>query len=396
MRAQMNILFICPSEYWSTVERTALRDCKLLKEEGHNVFLYCLQDSYLDLQAKKHQLKTIPHPGRFSTSFMRWRKLGHLTEIFDKYKIEIVQCYDIHMLWPVSFYLRNRPLMSLIFSHNVEIQKNYRQVWYRPLVTRIDVTLIPNREMVESVVGALGVPPHKVEDCGLGVGEERLYEEQDSNPDHGHFLANFSDDWLMGCYIGAHEKKIKFLYPLFHALKVLKRQRPLGRTCKLVLISDKPWDQSLIYPELRNYLVDNGLDQDVLFESKTPVIKLQRWMDLWVGVRSFEAIEDYTVTALLGGLPVVLTRSTTSMELIRQNPGVGHTYKRYDSRELRVKIADILENREDFTKKIENSYERLKEQFGVETYKDKLIKIFSKSLSKRLRFYRKKKLSGRV
>jgi threonyl-tRNA synthetase len=59
-------------------------------------------------------------------------------------------------------------------------------------------------------------------------------------------------------------------------------------------------------------------------------------------------------------------------------------------------VTDILERREEFTQKIENSYEKLKEQFGVETYKDQLIKIFSKSLTKRLRFYRKKKLSGRV
>lgn len=388
----MNILFICPSEYWSTIERTALRDCKLLKQQGHQAYLYCLQDSFLDIKAREAGLKIIPHHGKLSTSVIRWKKLAHLSNLIQDFNIQIVQCYDIHMLWPVSYFLRNKPLIPLIFSHNVEVQKIYRQMWYRPLISRIDVTLIPNREMLEGVVGSLGMAAHKIENCGLGVGEEKLGQRLTENSEYGHFLENFQDHWLFACYVGAHETSIGFLQPIFEALKVLNQLRPQGKACKLVLISDKPWDQTLIYPELRTELIDAELDQDVLFESKTSVIRLQQWIDLWIGLRSYEAIEDYTVTALLGGVPVVLTRSTTSVELLRLNQALGRTYKKNDSRELRTKILEILENMERNQKQIQNSYEKLKELFGIETYRDQLLNIFQKSLQKRARFYRRKKL----
>lgn len=387
----MNILIVCPSEYWSTIERTALRDCKLLKDAGHQTYLYCLQDSFLDIKAREAGVKIIPHHGKLSTSVMRWKKLSHLSKLIDDFSIQIVQCYDIHMLWPVSYFLRNKPLIPLIFSYNVEVQKVYRQMWYRPLISRIDVTLIPNREMLEGVVGSLGIAPHKIEDCGLGVGEEKLGLRSLTQGESGHFLENFRDDWLFGSYVGAHESDIRFLRPIFEALKVLNEIKPQGKSCKLVLISDKPWDQTLIYPELRTELIDSGLDQDVLFESKTSVIRLQQWMDLWIGLRTYEAIEDYTVSALLGGVPVVLTRSTTSVELLRPNQALGRTYKKNDSRELRTKILHILANYEYAQQNIQSSYDHLKELFGIETYRDQLLAIFKKSLQKRARFYRRKK-----
>ncbi len=388
MDRKYNIILICPSEYWSTIERTALRDGKILTSEGHQVFYYLLQDSHLDLKVKSYGMKAFYHQGRMSTSLLQWTRLRSIPTIIEQNEIEIVQCYDLHMLWPISFFLRKKSLVPLIFSHNVEIQKVYHNFWYRPLIARIDMTLLPNKEMIEGVVGSLRIPAHKIDFCGLGVGEERLYEEETNQPTSGHFLENFNEDWLLGCYVGAHEDNIEYLKPLFQALAVLREQRPNDRGVKLVLISDKAWDQHLLTTEIGNYLVDTGLDQDVLFESKTPVIKVQRWMDLWIGLRSFEAIEDYTVTSLLGGIPVVMTRSTASIELLRQYPKIAETYKRNDSRELRCKIMDLMSNFKDSQKALKMAYSDLVKQFGVTTYKEQLLHVYDKSVEKRSRFYR--------
>lgn len=384
------IVLACPSEYWSTIERTALRDAKLLKDEGHDITLYCLQDTFLDIRARALGIDTKYHPGKLSTSLLKWPKLKPLTQYIKDHNVDIVQCYDIHLLWPLSFHLRNFDLVSFIFSHNVEIQKMYSYVWYRPLIKRIDVALLPSREMLEGVVGSLGIPAHKIDYCGLGVASENTTNDSLEKAADHHFLENYKEDWIIGCYVGAHETKIDFLIPVLNCLKVLIQQRPEGLGVKLVLSSDKPWDQHLISSDLGNYLVDTGLDQDVLFESKTPVSKLQPWVDVWVGVRSFEAIEDYMITALLRGRPIVMTRSTATMELLRRRIQLGYTYKRNDSRELRNKLLKIFQDYDDYQSSIERSRAELLDEFGVETYKEKLMEVYQKSLSKRSRFYRHK------
>lgn len=391
MKQALNILLVCPSEEWSTIERTALRDAKVLKDEGHHVFLYCLQESYLDVRAKRLDIKLFYHSGKLSTSVLQWRKLQLIPKIMDQHEIHLVQCYDIHLLWPVSFFLRKHQLIPLVFSHNVEFQKIYKHWWYQPLIRRIDTTLLPSREMQESVVGSLGIPPHKIDYCGLGVAAERFNGDGQANTtaQSGHFLENFKEDWKIGCYVGSHEQSLDFLLPLFHALRVLVEGRPEGRGVKLVLVSDKPWEQHLLGDELGHFLVDMGLDQNVLFESKIPVTKLQRWLDLWVGVRSFEAIDDYMVTALLAGLPVVVTRGTATMELLRRQPRLGSTYKRGDARELRRKIEVILGAYDSYRDAIAATSEELLNEFGLETYREQLLSVYEKSLLKRSRFYRR-------
>jgi hypothetical protein len=386
----LGVLLVCPSEYWSTIERTALRDAKILHEQGHDVYLYCLQDSFLDLKAKNLGITTIYHSGRISTSIFKWPTFKQIPTLIDQHELKIVQCYDVHLLWPIAFFLRKRSLVSLVFSHNVEISKLYRQFWYKPLIKRIDTTLLPSREMREGVVGSLGISTHKIDYCGLGVADEKFQEESTSN--QGHFLKNFSEDWKLGCYVGAHEKSIDFLLPVFHALKVLVEKRPCSKGVKCVLISDKPWDEHLIRHEIGHYLVDSGLDQHVLFESKTPVVVLQRYLDLWIGVRSFEAIDDYMITALLSAVPVVMTRSTATMEILRRRPLLGYTYMRGDARELRSKISVILDNYESIKSGMTNEIPELMLEFGLETYREQLIHVFDKSLNKRLRFFARKKL----
>jgi glycosyltransferase involved in cell wall biosynthesis len=391
-RSTFNILLACPSEYWSTIERTVLRDAKLLTEDGHKVTLYCLQDSYLDSHAKPLGIELRYHPGKLSTSVLKWPKLFPLSTYIDQCEIDIVQCYDIHLLWPLSFILRKFDLVTCIFNHNVEIQKIYSHVWYKPLIRRIDTALLPSREMLEGVVGSLGIPAHKIDFCGLGVAEEQELPVSPLNGQERHFLENYKEDWILGCYVGAHETKLDFLLPVLHCLRVLVALRPEGLGVKLVLSSEKPWDQHLLSNDLGHYLVDAGLDQHVLFESKTPVKDLQPWVDVWVGVRSFEAIEDYMITALLAGKPVVMTRSTATMELLRRRIQLGHTYKRNDSRDLRNQLEKIFHSYDTYTLSIKRSRAELLEEFGVETYKQKLLEVYQKGQAKRSRFYRRKAL----
>lgn len=386
----LGVLLVCPSEYWSTIERTALRDAKILHEEGHDVHLYCLQDSFLDIKAKVLGIRTVYHSGRLSTSIFKWRTFYQIPQLIDQHELKIVQCYDVHLLWPLAFFLRKRSLVSLVFSHNVEISKLYRQLWYRPLIKRIDTTLLPSREMREGVVGSLGISSHKIDYCGLGVADEKFQEVLTEK--QGHFLNNFSEDWKLGCYVGAHEKSIDFLLPVFHALKVLVEKKPQGKGVKCVLISDKAWDEHLIRHDIGHYLVDTGLDQHVLFESKTPVVVLQRYLDLWIGVRSFEAIDDYMITALLSAVPVIMPRSTATMEILRRSPLLGYTYKRSDARELRTKISVTLENYEKIKSGMTQEIPELMQEFGLETYREQLVHVFEKSLSKRMRFFGRKKL----
>ena len=68
-KEQQNILYVCLGSTWGTRERMAIKDCKISKEIGHNVFLYCLRDSIIHMKAKSLGIDCLFHSGGLSFIF---------------------------------------------------------------------------------------------------------------------------------------------------------------------------------------------------------------------------------------------------------------------------------------------------------------------------------------
>jgi glycosyltransferase involved in cell wall biosynthesis len=375
---KQNFLFVCPSETWGSRERMALRDCLIAREIGHDVFLYCLKDSLLHIYAKEHRIDCIFHHGKIRTKLYRWHKLSLIKQYIKRLDINLVHCYDLNFLWPICFFLRRNPKVPLIFTFGHEVQKFYKQFWVRPLISRLDLGILPIKEMMDSVRSHIDIPLRKIHFCGLGLYDPKKFKLEMTTIEKDHFV--------VGTSVGGFEKDLATLKPILHAIQGLNAKKLAGKCIKLILVSQKNWKESLIFPELREFVNANNLAGDVVFETSTDMLKAQSEVDVWVGCPTEEPIEDYTIMAMLSGKPIISPRTAAFMELIREYGQVGEAYKSGDTRELRVKVEKILLNLDKFRSHIKSNRDLLRRYYALDLYKNQLLSHYERMLNRRFRY----------
>ena len=152
-----SFLFVCLSYKWGERERKVISDILCAIEAGASVHLYVLRDSSLAIKAKELNIPVTYHQGAISISFIKWRKLKTIRKLMTNYSVDVVHCYSINVLWPLSYFLKSKPLIPLILSLVKPLRKSYRSFWYRPLSRRIDQVLVTHQDLSENVYGFLGI-----------------------------------------------------------------------------------------------------------------------------------------------------------------------------------------------------------------------------------------------
>ena len=378
------IFFLGLSFRWGSLERMILKDCLLARDAGAKVYLYCYKNSLLEERAMAEGITTIHHHGKVHTKIFQWNKLKVLTRLFRELNVNLVHCYDIKILWPISFFLRANPLVPLVFTQGFELRKFYRAFWFKPLVSRVDQVFLPTIGLEENVWGHLGIPPRKVDLIGMAcpAGEHR---ECPKPP-----FRYTEERWYIGTNLTGLETNTKFLNTIFHAFQVLLQNKLEEKGFTLVLALERPWSEFGLNDELKRQVKDMGIEEYVAFVGPVSMEEIQRHVDVWVGQSRREDLEDYTVESLLNGRPVVMPRSVASMETLRELGRVGETYKRDDSRELREKITKILLNLETYEGNLHKANQPLRDRYGDRTYAENLIKIYYNLLNRRKRLLRRR------
>lgn len=379
-RDQQNILYVCLGDKWGTSERMALKDCSIAKETGHNVFLYCLKDSFLNVKAKDAGIDCLFHSGGLSFNFLKWHRLSDFVQNLSKFDIRLVHCYDLSFLFPASFYLKSRIKVPLVFTFNHEIKKFYKKFWHKNLIRRIDQILLPIKEMADGVHGHLDVPIRKFEYTGLGVNE---------------FLMNSSEHkssgaWFVGCAVGGHEKKIDFLVPIINAVNSLNTKGSLNKKVKLLIYSERAWDKFLLNEPVKELIKSMNGSDHIFLEFTDSLVESCLKVDVWVGLDVKEPIEDLLLNSILNDTPSIAPRTYATKELFRKKGALGETYKSGDAREIREKLEKVFMNYQSYCQAITSQKSELVSEFGIEFYKKQLLASYEKIITKRERLISKK------
>jgi glycosyltransferase involved in cell wall biosynthesis len=379
-----NILFVCPSINWGTRERQVLANVLLAQEQGFDAYLYCLKDSFLDIKASKQGVKVLHHRGKLSSRVLKWQKFINLKRVFSSIKFDLVHCYDLNSLWPLGFLLRGNSLVPLVVSLNLEIKKSYRQFWYKALAARADLFIIPASELEGGLTAHLNLPARKMECLPLGI--------QVDNVSKNALLARERKSRIIGSYIGPHEKDASFLLPILHTINILNLKAGENDFCNLYLFSEDDCKATTFYPELSRMILDMGLEERVSFltfdKFNEPFIQV----DLWVGLNQREFVHDFSLGALVHGLPVVVPRNSFSREVLGIGEVLGESYKLGDARELREKCEKVLSMRQEYRHNLKRASIVLGERFSLLHYKNQLFRTYQKLLDRRLRLHRKRRL----
>jgi glycosyltransferase involved in cell wall biosynthesis len=384
----LNFFYMGLSNRWGSEERTILRDCLHANHSGAKVYLYTYKDSVLSTRAQAEGIECLFHQGKFATKFYRWHRLRKLRQLISDLNINLVHCYDIKTLWPLCYYLRSLSLVPLVFTLGKDIRQYYRSFWFKPLVERIDQVFLSSSEQVENVWGHLGIPPRKTDFIGLGL---ETYNKDRPKPPY-----RFTEErFYIGTNLNGIETNTHFLDTVFHSFRVMIEKGLDEKNYTFALCNERPWNECVLTDELRRQVKDWGLEEHVAFVGPSDIVSDQFDIDLWLGLLRRESLEDYAVQALLAGKPVVIPRTTCSMELFQSHGQVGETYLTGDSRELREKCELILRNLSTYEKTLHQSFQGLTETYGQKRYEETLVKIYKKLLGRRRRLQRAKKKKAR-
>lgn len=170
-------------------------------------------------------------------------------------------------------------------------------------------------------------------------------------------------------------------------LKLLKKKQEIH----LTFTADIPWQDHLIFDELKRVVLERHLEHRVHFKTYHSLVETL-FLDktfILIGLESNELIRDIHILALLGGHPLILPRMIGCAELLLQGK-LGQTYYPSDKRELNDKILKITANLESYREKIFSVREELLLQHQSREYFLKTISLYLRRYTQRIRYSQKR------
>lgn len=381
-----NILYVLPSKGWNTKERFAFRDIAQAKKHGYNIYICCYADSFAAKVAQSYEIEVIPYKPHFLNRFFNFHKHLSLTPAFKKAHIDIVHCYNFNLLFSLSIQLKRQNITALVITQDSPIDKPLQRFWYRPLISRIDSLIIANKNLLQDALGNLGLPLKKVEYFGLGI----KYEDAVNPLQIAVNFDLYKEYFLVGTYVSPGLSDHKRLVPVMSALKVINEKLPAGKRSKLVLITPVDFQSMSWLPTLMRNIQEQDLQDDVLFVTTQDIIGVISRLDLWISNAPDELIEDFAISALVHEVPAILARNFCSKDLLEEYEGVGETYKLFDARELRDKWEKIILGQAIYKEKTRLYKYFIEREHSHKSYKTQLMNLYSKSVQRRVRLFRKK------
>lgn len=381
-----NILYVLPTKEWNTKERFAFRDIAQAKKHGYNIYLCAYDDSFAAKMARQMEIEVIPYKSHFLNRFFNFHKHLSLAPAFKKAHIDIVHCYNFNLLCSISIQLKRQNVTALVVTQDHCIDKPLQRFWYRPLISRIDSLIIANKNLLQDSLGNLGLPLKKIEYFGLGI----KYEDAVNPLQIAVNFELYKEYFLVGTYVSPGLNDHKHLVPVLAALKVVNEKLPAGQKSKLVLISPVDFQGMSLLPNLMRDIQEQDLQEDVLFVTTQDIIGVISRLDLWVSNAPGELIEDFAISALVHEVPAILARNFCSKDLIEEYEGVGETYKLFDARELRDKWEKMILGKAVYREKTRLYKYFIEREHSHKNYKTQLMNLYSKSVQRRVRLFRKK------
>lgn len=380
-----NILYIVPTNKWTTRERVALKDMLIAKESGYQVFLSTYLDSHFALVAKGLGIEVFSIKDHFLNKLTKFHKHYPVGAVLQKFKIDIVHCYDFNFLFSMAFQLRSYNLTSLVITQDHTVDKPLQRFLYRPLISRIDFLILLNKHLRNDVVGNLGLPLKKLEYFGMGI--KSLDPINPKVIDFNFQL--YQDYFLAGTFVSPELSDLTQIEPLLYALKVLNQNAMGGTLSKLVLITDVDFIKLKIIKELRDKVSELEIGDDVLFVSTKDIDGVMTKLSMWISNAPDELIEDYSVLAINHDVPVMMGRNFCSKEMLMEFEGIGESYKLHDARELREKWSRVVLGKGIFKDKVRLFKFFIEKEHDFNLYRQDLLALYGKMTLRRARVFNK-------
>lgn len=381
--SDLNILFICLSEEWGTIERRCLSDAGYFRNIGGVSFILCLEKSLVDQEGEKEDIPRL----YFQTALSGWRtKLNfyfQLQHILQRQQVDIIHSYNSETLLPLGMILKKMPHIPMVFTFNENISWRKNNLLDRWFISRTDSVFTFSPDIRELAAETFPVNARKIHVTGAGI-DFPAKIIRSTHLDEKKKIVTFiprTEDDLKNLRVF-----VEAIPPLLHHLNA----HGFNQRLIFTFLTDISWYNHPIYDGLKRMILERHLEMHISFETRPLASASFQDCDIFVSLPMAELFSDQDLYALVTQTPVILPRTSTRQQLVKQGK-FGETYHPDDGRELRDKMIKILTNYSRYLEELNGVELELQEQHHFERYAEELYAHYEKLYAQRLRYSQKQK-----
>jgi glycosyltransferase involved in cell wall biosynthesis len=380
--SDLSILYVCLSDEWSSIERRCISDASFFRNIGGSAFVLCHEKSLVDLEAEREDIPRLFLPSLLEGWRSKFNFYFHIQHILQKQQIDIIHTYNSETLIPLGMILKGMPQIPMVFTFNEDVpwkRNNFLDKWF---ISRLDSILTFSANIRELAEETFPVNGRKIHVTGAGID----FPTKIVTAHHGSqkkkimtFISKTEED------LHAIRLFVDAIAPLFHSLKNEGSNQELIFT----FLTDISWYTHPIYEPLKRMILERHLEMFISFETRSLSSQSFQDCDIYVGLPTSELFSDLDLYALVTQTPVLLPRTSTRQQIIKQGK-FGETFHPEDGRELKDKMLKILLNYPKYLEELRGVELELQDQHHFERYADELYTHYEKLYMQRLRYSQKK------
>ena len=381
--SDLTVLYVCLSDNWGTLERRCIADASYFRNIGGTAFLLCHEKSLVDREAEKEDIPRLHFPSNLKTWRSKLNFYFQLQHILQKQQIDIIHSYNYETLLPLGMILKGMLQIPMVFTFNESMpwkKNNLLDKWF---ISRTDSVFTFSPNIKQLAIESFPVSSRRVHVTGAGI----------DFPAKIIRSVHLEEKRKIVIFVSRTEKSLSSIKQFFDSIPSLFHQLSTVNFDKrliFTLMTDVSWYNHEIYDELKRMILERHLEMHVSFETRPLASASFQDCDIFVGLPQSELFSDQDLYALVTQTPVLLPRTSTRQQLVKQGK-FGETYHPEDGRELKDKLVKILTNYSNYLEELQGVELELQEQHHFERYAEELYAHYEKLYTQRLRYSQKQK-----
>lgn len=332
-----NIAFYCSSTSWGGLEMNTIRYAEWMEDVGHNVCIYCVQDSPIHKRALEHQLpiEIISRNKKYFDFF----NANKVAKLFKKNKVTLVWFRDTRDMDLLAWCKKlSSQKWELLYQQAMQLGVDKKDIFHTFRFRSIDYWVSTLNFLKKQVIERTKVDPDKISVIPLGVDVDQFNRNISKATSRQNL--NLPQDVFIAGIIGRIDP-LKGQHTFINAVQ-LSHHSIHG-----IVMGESTKNESNQYEiDLKHKVRSLELNKLIHFRPYAKdVFDFYNAIDVFVLASQGETFGTVTIEAMSFGLPVIGTNTSGTPEILNQGK-CGKLFEPDNAQELTEHLLFLKSNPE--------------------------------------------------
>ncbi|MBN2412526.1 glycosyltransferase family 4 protein [candidate division KSB1 bacterium] len=367
----MKIVQCCGSRSWGGLEMQTLKISQELKKRGHNVFIFCQQDSTLAAEGRKQHIPVAPV---FYKGKNYFRKVYRTIKFLKHERPDVIHTHLSHDLWVIVPAMKIAGCRAKLFlTKRMASGVSKKDILHQFLYNRINRIFAISGYIKTSVLNTCPVPDERVvvmwnaispETYQFNPGDRKSVREE-FNIDPATMVVGFIGRFSPG------KGQPEFL----QAAKVIKQK--YTHPISFIIIGGASYGEADYEKEIRGMAQSLNFTDDLIFTGfRKDIPRLLAGMDILAFPSHEESFGNVLLEAMAIKIPVVASNSGGVPDIVLDEK-TGILVPPKNAEKLAAGLTELIMNADLRARYAAAGRERVEKYFNLNFYMDTLERFYS-------------------